>query len=377
MEKRQKGSLKGISVVILTQNRIAYVKRLFSSLHHELRCFKGNAEIIVIDNSKPDESTQIAEKCKEYRYEFHFFKGSISEARNYGIKIADFPIVLFIDSDCEILPGLLAEHARLYTQEIIGGVLGLTSFAGKENWVWKAIEKTSFHIAFSFAERMDYAPWGPCTNISFRKDVIDKAGGFRTGFPFDFSGEDVDIGLRVNELGYKIKCNPRALVNHNRETWSSILGFCKKVFRWGRTDFHILKRHQYLSAIDFPKFTSILFLVLFLSIALKLIGFSWAISGLFIATWLLGVPMLVALLRSYALEKKITDFVSNYISFWLNFAFELGSIFESLKNGSFSMLYKKIAYGQGQFMFEWKQKVLESWSFIATMIIFLFILPLI
>jgi len=375
MEESRKELLKGISVVILTQNRITYVKRLFSSLHQELKSFKGQAEVVVIDNSKPEDSASIAGMCREHTYTFYFFKGSISEARNYGIKIAKFPLVLFIDSDCEIIHGILQEHVTAYTREDIGSVLGLTNFTGKQNWVWRAIDRTPFHIAFSFAKRTDYAPWGPCTNISFRKDVIEKVGGFRTDFPFDFSGEDVDIGLRINELGYKIKCNPRALVNHNRETWSGLLGFCKKIFRWGRTDFHILKRHPHLSTTDFPKFTTILLLILALSVIFQLTGTGWIIRGL-LMTLLLCVPIIEALLRSYTLEKRITDFVPNYISFWLNFTFELGSVFESLKNGSFSMLYKKITYGQGQFVFEWKQKVLQSWSFIATLIIFLFILAL-
>jgi len=375
MEGSTKEPLNGISVVILTQNRITYAKRLLSSLHQELKSFEGQAEVVVIDNSKPEQSVSIAAICREHNYGFYFFKGSISEARNYGLKIAKFSIVLFIDSDCEIVHGILQEHITSYERGDIGSVLGLTNFTGKENWVWKAIARTPFHIAFSFAKRTDYAPWGPCTNISFRKDVIEKVGGFRTDFPFDFSGEDVDIGLRINELGYKIKCNPRALVNHNRETWSSLPRFCKKIFRWGRTDFHILKHHPQLSTTDFPKFTTILLLLLASSVISELTGTGWIICRL-LMTWLLCVPIVEALLRSHVLERKITGFLSNYISFWLNFTFEFGSVFESLKHGSFSMLYKKIAYSQGQFIFEWKQKVIQSWSFIAALMIFLFILAL-
>lgn len=375
MEEKQRARLEGISIVILTQNRITYVKRLLSTLHDELESFSDPGEVIVIDNSEPEEKELIAKMCRENKYKFHFFKGSISEARNYGIKLAEFPIVIFIDSDCEIVRGLLREHVTSYTQEDIGGVLGLTNFIGKENWVWKAIEKTPFDIAFSFAKRMDYAPWGPCTNISFRKDVIEKIGGFRTDFPFDFSGEDVDIGLRINKLGYKIKCNPRALVDHSRETWSSFMSFCKKIFRWGRTDFHILKQHPYLSTIEFPKFTTILLFILALSVVFKLMGVGWRMNELLL-TWILYVPIIEALLRSYDSKKKITDFVLNYFSFWLVFTFELGAILESLKNCSLSMLYKKILYGQGQLIYEWKQRVLQGWSFVIALIIFLFMLTI-
>lgn len=372
MEEKQKTPLRGISIIILTRNRLTYVQHLFISLYNELRTFNEPVEVIVIDNSKSKDSRLIVEMCKKYGYKFQFLRGSISEARNYGVKLAKFPIVLFIDSDCEVLPGILRGHIVSYTEENIGGVLGLTNFTGKENWVWKAIEKTSFHIAFSFAKRMDYVLWGPCTNISFRKDVIEKVGGFRTEFPFDFSGEDVDIGLRINSLSYKIKCNPNAIVNHSRETWSNFWGFCRKIFRWGRTDFHILKRHPHLSSIEFPKFTTILFLLFALSIILKLINIGGKMSELLIS-WLLCVPIINTFLESYK-SKKITNFLFDYLSFWLIFIFELGAVFESLRNGSLSMLYRRILYSQGQLIFEWKHKVIQSWSYILTFIIFLFIL---
>jgi hypothetical protein len=217
---------------------------------------------------------------------------------------------------------------------------------------------------------MDYTLWGPCTNISFRKDVIEKVGGFKTEFPFDFSGEDVDIGLRINELNHKIKCNPNAIVNHNRETWSNFWSFCKKIFRWGRTDFHILKKHPRLSSIEFPKFSTVLLFLFILSGIFSIIGFGWKVTELLIV-WFLFAPIVEAFLKS---KSKFNEFLLNYFSFWLTFIFEFGAIFESLKNGNFSMLYKKILYGQGQLIFEWKHKVIQSWSYILTFIIFLFIL---
>jgi len=361
-----------ISIIIPTRNRVEHVQHLFNSLHSELRTFDGLAEVIIIDNSNPENSELIADLCEKYGYGYQFFRGSISEARNYGVEIAKFPIILFIDSDCEVVPHIIQEHLQSHTEKDIGGVLGLTNFTGKRNWVWRAIEKTPFLIAFSFAKRTEYALWGPCTNISFRKDALNKAGGFRTGFPFDFSGEDVDIGLKINELGYKIKCNPSAVVNHTRETWSNFWSFCKKIFRWGRTDFYILKNHSQLSDIDFPRFSIIFLFFFILSIIFSLFGFEWKIAELLII-WLLFTPIIETFLKSRI--PKFSDFLSNYLSFWFISIFEFGMIFESLKNRNLSMLYKKIVYGKEQLIFEWNNRVIHSWSCILTlMIIFLFVL---
>jgi cellulose synthase/poly-beta-1,6-N-acetylglucosamine synthase-like glycosyltransferase len=363
--------LKGVSIVIPTRNRVEHVQRLFTSLHKELKAFGESAEVIVVDDSNPKESALITDMCKKYGYEFQFLGGSISEARNYGVRIAKFPIVLFIDSDCEVVPGILREHLTSYIKEDIGGVLGLTNFTGDKNWVWKAIEKTPFLTAFSFAKRMEYALWGPCTNISFRKEVIEKAGGFKTEFPFDFSGEDVDIGLRINESGYKIKTNPNAIVNHTRETWSNFRSFCKKIFRWGRTDFHILKEYPNLSSVEFPKFSTVLFILSVLSVIFSLAGFGWEITELLVI-WLFCTSIVETFLKSQ--KSKFTDFSLNYLSFLLIFIFELGQVFESLKNGSLSMFYKKIVYGKGQLIFEWNGRVVRSWSYILSFVIILFVL---
>jgi len=373
VEEKKKATPEGISVIVLTQNRIAYVDRLLSSLKHEVECFDGPAEVIVVDGSKPENSTAIAKVCARCSFRFYSFKSSISGARNYGINRARFRIVLFVDSDCDIVPGVLQEHIASYTEEDVAGVLGLTSFYGDENYIWRAIEETSFTIGFSFAKRMDYSLWGPCTNISFRKDVLDKIGGFRTDFPFDFSGEDVEIGLRINKLGYKIKCNPKAMVKHSRETWSRFLGFCRKVFRWGRTDFHILKHYPDLSATEFPKFTTVLLLISVCVGILALFGFGWKMLTLLVV-WILYVPTVYAALRTLKSRRRERSlFLTNYLSLLFVIAFEVGAISESLGNLSFSMLHKKILYGPGQLIFEWNDRISQSWSLITGLVLLVFI----
>jgi len=355
-------------VVIPTSGRVTYAERLLESLHSELEFLDEPTEVIVVDSSKPKESQALSQVCKKLGYKFHHIKRGISRARNYGIEAAKFLIVLFIDSDCMVFPGLLREHILSYTDEDIGGVLGLTKFMGHKNWVWKIVERTPFLIPFSFARRMDCAPWGPCTNISFRKEVLLEVEGFRTDFPFDFSGEDVDLGLRISKRGYKITCNPKAIAYHSRETWSSLTVLLKKIFRWGRTGFHILTQHSYLSTTDFPKFISVSLLIVALAILYGLFGLRWKMIMLPIL-WSLCVPAIDAVLRSSSSKTDISDFVFNYFSFWLVFVYEFGLVYESMKNHSFEMLYKRHLYGAGQLLFEWRHRLIQNWSFIISLIV--------
>ncbi len=93
---------------------------------------------------------------------------------------------------------------------------------------------------------------------------MEKVGKFDTTLPFGLGagGEDTELGVRINEAGYKIKMNPNAIVFHTRETWSRLGALFKKAFRWGRADFHILKKHLNWSKLHFqvslPFFCSLL-----------------------------------------------------------------------------------------------------------------------
>lgn len=371
MEREEPRLFKKISIIIPTYNRVKYIRHLFISLNEELKSFEGESEVIIIDSSELKERIEIAELCNEFGFDFYFINCCISKARNYGIKTAKFPIILFIDSDCKVISGILEEHIKSYLSNDIAGVLGLTEFKGKKNWVWKVIERSSFDIGFSFANRMDYALWGPCSNISFRKDIIEGLGGFKTDFPFNYSGEDVDLGLRINKEGYKIKCNPKAIVHHTRETWSNFRQICKKIFRWGRTDFYLLNNHPHLSHIEFPKFISLLFISLIISLSLAFFNLLWEVI-IFLSLWVILIPFFIALFKTFGNKRR--SFIYYYIAFWLNRIFEFGVLIESLRRRKLSLFYKKLLYGKGQLIFEWKNRLIEGWSYLITFLILLIII---
>jgi len=88
--------------------------------------------------------------------------------------------------------------------------------------------------------------------------------------------------------------------------------------------------------------------------------------------WLLCTPIIESFLRSC--KTALTDFFSYYLSFWFISIFEFGAIFESLRNRCLLMLHRKIVYGKGQLVFEWDNRVIKSWSYTLTLIVFLFVL---
>lgn len=88
-----------ISLVIPVYNVEKYIERCIRSVIHQT--YK-NIEIILIDDGSTDQSGVICDKCKcmDCRIQVvHKYNGGLSDARNYGIRLAKGKYISFIDSD--------------------------------------------------------------------------------------------------------------------------------------------------------------------------------------------------------------------------------------------------------------------------------------
>ncbi|MCK4825474.1 glycosyltransferase, partial [bacterium] len=324
------------SVVIPTQGRCDLVEKLLISLQRAITQSKVAVEVIIIDDSPKPERDEIERLCQQYGARYLSGPHSVREKRNIGIEKSRGEIVLFTDSDCEVDACIFDEHLKLYAEADTAGVLGITEFTGKENITWKIISRTMFLDSFSFAKTLnevtDFAPWGTCTNLSFRKEVLEDVGKFDTTFPFRLGGDDTELGVRVNEAGYKIKMNPNAVVFHTRETWSRWVALIERAFRWGRADFHILKKHPQLGHIAFPSFFTVLLLIALACLAYILTGHS-DIAVMVIVVWTFSTLLMEAIIKVIIAGEKPHFIFFELIATLLNLVFDAGAIFESLRRG--------------------------------------------
>jgi len=358
-----------ISLVVPSHNDPQHLKDLLKSIAIAKEEFDDEIQTIIVDYSDNEIEIINKEMCLKYRAEYYKGHRKVTVSRNIGINQAKAEIILFVDSDCTISPQLFEEHLRVYkTNPKIGGVLGLTIFNGKDNNAWKIMELTPFVTPFQFANMMEYAPWGTCTNISFRKDVLKKINGFNENLPLRLGGEDVDLGWRVNNIGYKIKCNPKAIVYHTKDTWSSSLRNIKKVFRWGRADFYLFKEHPQKRALDIPKYSFLFILNILVFISLSIV-FKSIIFLVFPVIWLFLVILFDAYLKNTILKQK--NLAKQFIASLLLFCFEFGFLYESLKRGWIKPIFMKILHSPNQLMSSWERDiVVKCWSItIATLIV--------
>jgi len=302
--------------------------------------------------------------CAEFNACYIHHRNNVREKRNLGIELARSPVVLFVDSDCVLNPIMLLEHYQSYDNDSIAGVIGVTRFVGKSSQIWRIIAKTSFLDAFTYAERLEFAPWGPTCNISYRKDVLEAVGKFDTSFPFRLGGDDTDLGLRVIGSGYAIKCNPRAIVEHTRETWSGISLIGRRVFRWGRMHYHLMRKHPDRVFYDFPTVLG-LFLLLLLVI-LPLAAIIRKPSLIVLPLVWLGMELLIETMLTCGLPgHHLHEFGYRLGARLLSLTFECGTLLEAFRHRSLQPFYREASYTPPSLEGR-NRRIIQIWASVLT-----------
>jgi len=186
------------SVVIATYGRLELAKKLVGQIH----TFNPDIETIVIDQTKGSPNLCLA--------------------RNQGIKKASGEIIIFFDDDVEITKKTIPSHIAEYHDSQTVGVAGRVINDGEnipQNSKVKTGQMNNFGTFFvknfwGTKKQTVNFPYG--CNMSFRKVVLEKIGGFDVKLPPPLSSfEEIDTGLRASKLG-KIIFSPSALVYHHR-----------------------------------------------------------------------------------------------------------------------------------------------------------------
>lgn len=93
-----------ISIIIPVYNVERYLEKCLDSVINGIEN-KSNIEVLLIDDGSTDNSRNIVDKySNEYSYvkAYHKENGGLSDARNYGLLIAEGDYIIFIDSDDEV-----------------------------------------------------------------------------------------------------------------------------------------------------------------------------------------------------------------------------------------------------------------------------------
>lgn len=183
-----------VSVVIPTLNEEKYLSICLDSLRNQT--FK-NYEIIISDGGSTDDTRTIA---KKYTDKIVIVTNSnVCKARDAGLRETEGEIIVGADADTYYPPDHLESiYEEFNKEENIVAVTGRAKVTNGPLWAilfWKIF----YSIAYAVYKLTGIVLYSPAFNLSFRRDVFLKLGGYNTNL--DFGGDELDVLRRLKKVG--------------------------------------------------------------------------------------------------------------------------------------------------------------------------------
>lgn len=219
-----------VSIVIPNKDHREDLERCISSILE--RTTYDNYEIVVVENNSTTKEIEdyYTEIEKDERVKVIRFTGpfNYSKVNNYGAKYADGQYILFLNNDTQVITVNWIEELLMYAQrkdvacvgakllypdktiQHAGVVIGLGAHrtAGHTHY-GKAYENLGYMGRLCYTQNVT-AVTGAC--LMMKKHLFTEIGGFDEAF--EISLNDVDLCLRMRELGYLNVFTPFAELYH-------------------------------------------------------------------------------------------------------------------------------------------------------------------
>jgi glycosyltransferase involved in cell wall biosynthesis len=165
-------------------------------------------EVVLVNDGSPDDTPAVIERLRPAaRCAFtvvHQANAGLAKARNAGLARATGERVAFIDDDVLPTPVFAAEHLHSDQRHgdviVRGAVINTSSFDRLPPPVWSIVNYSGNYF------------W--TSNVSVRRARLDRVGGrFDESFA-EYGWEDIELGMRLRELGTRAVFNKLAVAFH-------------------------------------------------------------------------------------------------------------------------------------------------------------------
>jgi len=213
-------AVPAMTVIIPTYRREAPLRRCLADV---LAQRHPRFEVVVVDQSpEHDPETWAALRVlPPHAQHVRLSHPSVTAAVNVGVRLAKAPLLLFLDDDIEIRePELLARHTRHYQDPSIAGVVGRIVNAERQGDLPRPAPtgRLGFlDMNFDHPYAMD-VPTAAGANMSFRREVVERLGGFDERYTANAFRWETDFSVRVTRTGHRIRYDPEARVIHHYGT---------------------------------------------------------------------------------------------------------------------------------------------------------------
>jgi len=223
-----------VSFLLCAYNEEKTIERTLRSILNQT--FKPD-EIIVVNDGSTDGTAEVLKKFKDKCVIVNLPRntGNKAKAQMIGLKYVTGDLVAFTDADTELDPAFLENGLPYFLDPLVGGVSGQV-LSRKKNWL-TAVRQIQYLICQNLYKR----GMGVSNSIL----VIPGCAGIvrRELFhaSFDTVTEDMDMTLRINELGYKIvyASNVKAYTSDP----TNLKSYVRQITRWYSGYFQNLRKH--------------------------------------------------------------------------------------------------------------------------------------
>ncbi len=206
------------SVCIVTYERSDFLRRCLLSIDGGVT---DDTDVVIVDASTADSSAMVAELRGSARY-VHApgLAGWMTRSRNEALRHVRGDVVSFLDDDVVVSAGWQAAVLTAFADPSVDAVSGRTRNLqpGEEHY---ELPIGRLRANGSLTEGFASLPAAPVdvdhgigANMSFRRAMLARLGGFRDDYPGTAMREDTDIFLRILRLGGRSVFAPDAVVDH-------------------------------------------------------------------------------------------------------------------------------------------------------------------
>lgn len=166
-------------------------------------------ELIVVDDGSTDGSADVAARFADTVERLSSGQGPAA-ARNQGARRARGTYLVFIDADVCVHPGVLRRFVEIFaTEPGIAAIFGAYDTRPRAPGLVSQYRNLLHHYVHAQSPGDAETFWAGCG--AMRRDVFVETGGFDESI---YQLEDVELGYRVRELGYRILLRPELQGTH-------------------------------------------------------------------------------------------------------------------------------------------------------------------
>jgi len=173
-------------------------------------------ELIVVDDSSTDNTADVARSLADVVLTTKHGPNGPGDARNLGAAVASASILLFVDADVVVAPGTLSGFLRIFNaQPSVTSVFGAYDDRPSHESFLSQYRNLLHHYVHCENPGSASTFWAGCGAVR-RAEFLEVGGFDTTRYPRP-QIEDIELGYRLVDRGYRIVLAPELQAKHLKQ----------------------------------------------------------------------------------------------------------------------------------------------------------------